>query len=51
MMGKQFIICKDYIAGFCPEGPKCNYVHLKSVIIHEQASLKQLANFPDSADY
>ena len=45
------LVCKDYIAGFCPFGPNCKKDHLKSVIIPEQCSLKQLANFPDNEEY
>ena len=37
--------------GFCPYGPDCKKRHLKPVIIDEMASLKQLANFPDSENW
>ena len=49
--GKRNIICLNYVSGFCPKGPKCEKVHLKSVIIDEVSSLKELANFPDSLNY
>lgn len=44
-------ICASYLAGFCPYGPKCNQKHLKLVIIDDQASLKELANFPDEENW
>ena len=47
----SFILCPNYIAGFCPKGPNCKQKHLKSVIIDEQTSLKELANFPDSENW
>ena len=39
------------MAGFCPYGPDCKKRHLKPVIIDEIATLKQLANFPDSENW
>lgn len=47
----NFEICPNYMAGFCPKGSMCQQRHLKSVIIDENTSLKQFANFPDSEDY
>ena len=44
-------VCLNWISGFCPKGPKCQYAHLKSVVIDEISSLKMVANFPDSEDY
>ena len=44
-------ICVNYMMGFCPYGPDCKQKHLKSVIIDEQSSLKQLANFPDQENW
>jgi len=44
-------VCPFYLAGFCPYGPNCNQKHLKSVVIDEQASLRMLANFPDSENW
>jgi len=50
-LGSLFELCPNYIAGFCPKGPNCKQKHLKSVVIDEQTSLKQLANFPDSENW
>lgn len=49
--GNSFLLCPNYISGFCPKGPNCKQKHLKSVIIDEQTSLKELANFPDSENW
>ena len=51
MAGAAGGLCTDYIAGFCPKGPNCKYKHLKSVIIDDKTSLKELANFPDCENY
>lgn len=37
--------------GFCPFGPDCKQKHLKSVIIDEQSSLKEIANFHGKDDF
>lgn len=35
-------LCLNYILGFCPEGPLCNYFHLKSLIHPGQDNLNYL---------
>ena len=45
---KKQRLCANYLGGFCPKGPYCKLKHLKSVIIDEQTSLSQIANFPES---
>lgn len=47
----SFQLCPEYTAGFCPRGPHCKQRHLKSVVIDEQTSLKNLANFPDEENW
>ena len=47
----SFQLCPEYAAGFCPRGPHCKQRHLKSVVIDEQTSLKELANFPDEENW
>lgn len=44
-------ICLNYIAGFCPMGPDCQFKHLKNVIIDDQTSLKDLGNFPTEENH
>jgi len=39
------------LAGFCPYGNNCHHKHLKLIIIEQQSSLKQLANYPDQEDW
>jgi cleavage and polyadenylation specificity factor subunit 4 len=39
-------ICTNYMLGFCPDGPNCNYSHVKCSIAPQDLSLATLANFP-----
>lgn len=48
---KQQQLCPNYQAGFCPYGPSCKFKHLQCVIIDDDTSLKQIANFPDSENW
>ena len=50
-MGGGYGICTDFMAGFCPKGPECKFKHLKSVVIDDQTSLKEIANFPQTENY
>lgn len=44
-------VCSNYALGFCPAGPNCKYVHVKSFIAPADLSLKRLANFPDEENW
>ena len=39
-------ICENYMIGFCPDGPKCSKIHIKSLIGDSESSLSMIANFP-----
>jgi cleavage and polyadenylation specificity factor subunit 4 len=45
-------ICVNYLIGFCPKGPECEFLHLKGgVIADSDTTLKILANFPDKENW
>jgi hypothetical protein len=39
-------VCENYMLGFCPKGPNCKFIHVRSFIAPQDLSLKVLANFP-----
>lgn len=47
----QEYICENYAYGFCPKGPTCDKIHLKSVIADNDTSLKILASVADKDDW
>jgi len=38
-------VCYNYLMGFCPDGPQCKWVHVKSMIAPEDLKLSSIANF------
>jgi len=41
-------ICVNYTLGFCPDGPKCNFVHIKEMISQDQDFLNYLFKLRES---
>ena len=44
-------LCRNYLLGFCPEGPDCPNVHLKSMLSPQDVCLSVLANFPEECNW
>ena len=38
-------VCVNYLIGFCPLGPECKYVHIKTMIAPEDLKLTSIGNF------
>lgn len=44
-------ICQNFALGFCPLGPNCPFVHVKSLISPQDMQLMILANFPQDENW
>lgn len=44
-------ICKNYLIGFCPLGPECPSVHIKSMISSQDLSLSIIGNLPEKFNW
>ena len=44
-------VCENYLLGFCPDGPNCEAVHVRSLLSPQDLSLSTLANFPREEDW
>ena len=44
-------MCENYLLGFCPDGPDCAAIHVKSLLSPQDLSLATLANFPGEENW
>ena len=48
---QDYKVCKNYMIGFCPEGPNCLFYHPKGIIADTETTLALLANFPNEENW
>jgi hypothetical protein len=41
----------NYTIGFCPNGPECEFEHVKGILADHDLALMILANFPEHENF